>query len=263
MRPLRPLHQIASSRWDSRPKPGHLPRIQCRLFRVSETNRGGSPPPKNTVFTASHRERFLKECSLARQKKPLLSRIWWTVKHMPWLLKALIRIAVQYAQWRMLNPRLPEVEGVVVKSRIGRFFYDFVTYQYQVVISQSMTYQSNTHRPRLINLAAFVDILNIAVKPWGVFIKVRGNSMQPTLSGKPAIVYASNAYIDNTDIKLGDVVIFLGPDRDYLGPSWLGKRVAALEGDRIWTIGVGRMQYILPVRFFLSLYIDPPTTASC
>ena len=257
MRPLRPHLQITSSRWGSRPQPGHLPRIQCRLFSVSEGKRRGPPPPKETALTASEREWMLQECSLGRQKKPLLSKIWWTVKHIPWLLKVLVYIAVQYAQWRMLNPRLPGVEGFMVKSRIGRFFHDFVTYEYQVVTNQFMTHQSNTNRIRLI------DILNMTIKPWGVFSATCGNSMQPTFGGKPAIVYSSKAYIDNQDIKLGDVVAFLGPERNYLCRGWLSKRVAALEGDRICTIGKGRMQYVYSVRSFLFLYIDPPTTASC
>ena len=262
MRPLRPLLQNTNSLWGSRPQLGHLPRIQCRLFRGSETERGGSSHRKKTAFTASEREKLMKECSLARQKKPLLSKIWWTVKHTPWLLKELVYIGVRYTQWRMLNPRLPEKEGVVVKSRIGRFFYDFVTHQHKSVTSQFLTHQSVTYQIRVIK-PAFLDILGMTVKPWGLFSRSCGDSMQPTLGGNPAISYSSNAYTDNQDIKLGDVVDVLGPGRNYLGPSLLTKRVAALEGDRIWTTGQGRMQYILPVRFFLSLYIDPSRTASC
>ena len=262
MRPLRPHLQITSSRWGSRPQPGHLARIQCRLFRVSESKPREPPHPTETAFKASKREWMLKECSFARQKKPLLSKIWWTVKHIPELLMELVYLVVQYTQWRMLNPRLPKVEGVVAKSRIGRFFYDFVTHKYQSFDNQSMTHQFDTYRIRLIKLN-FIEILNKTVKPWGWFSAARGKSMQPTFGGYPAIGYASNAYVDNQDIKVGDVIIVLGPERYDLGTRWISKRVAALEGDRIWTIGEGRNQYIYEVRIFLFLYINPPTTASC
>lgn len=256
MRPLRPLLQIASSRWDSRPQPGHLSRIQCRLFRASETKRSGSPNRKETPLTPSEQERLMKEY---RQKKPLLSKIWWTVRHTPWLLKMLVYTVVRYTQWRMLNPRLPEKEGVVVKSRIGRFFYDFVTYQHESVTYQFMTHQGAI---RLI-YPAFIAALNTTVKPWGHFATSSGDSMQPTFGGNPAISFASKAYTDNQDIKLGDVVTLLGPERKYIGQCLLGKRVAALEGHRISTTGKGRMQYILEVRFFLSFHVDPSRTASC
>ena len=262
MRPLLHRLQITSSRWGSRPQPGHLPRIQYRLFRASEGKRRGPPHPKETAIIASQREWLLKECSLAREKKPLLSKIWWTVKHIPWLLKELVYIVVQYTQWRMLNPRLPEAGGFVVKSRIGRFFHDFVTHEYLSFTNQSMTHQFDTYRIRLIKLK-FIYILNVTVKPWGLFSATRGQSMQPTFGGNPAILYASYAYIDSQDIKLGDVIIFLAPERNDFGTRLFSKRVAALEGDRIWTIGQGRMQYIYAVRFFLFLYIDLLTTASC
>ena len=259
MRPQRPLLQIASSRWDSRPLPGHLSRIQCHLFRASETKRSGSPNRKETPFTPSERERFMKE---SRQKKPLLSKIWWTVKHTPWLLMQLAYTAVRYTQWRMLNPRLPEKEGVVVKSRIGRFFYDFVTYQHKFVTNQFMTHQLVTRPIRYI-YPAFIAALNTTVKPWGYLGQSSGDSMQPTFGGNPAILFESNAYTDNQDIKLGDVVSLLGPERKYIGQWLLFKRVAALEGHRILTTGTGRMQYTVPVRYFLSLYVDPSRTASC
>ena len=261
-RPLRRHLQFTSSRWGSRAQLGHLPRIQCRLFRVSEGKRRGPPHPQEAAIIAFLRERKLNECSLARQEKPLLSKIWWTVKCIPRLLKELIYIGVQYSHWRMLNPRLPAVKGIVVKSRTGRFFYDFVTYQYLSDLNQSMTHQSETHRIHF-RKTAFIEILNKTVEPWGLFCEARGESMQPTFSGQPAIAYASNAYIDNQDIKLGDVVWFLGPERYSLGASWLCKRVAALEGDRIWTIGRGRMPYIYEVQFvcFFILILQPPNRA--
>ena len=259
MRPQRPLLQIASSRWDSRPQPGHLSPIQCRLVRASETKRSGSPDRKETPFTPSEREWLMKE---SREKKPLLSKIWWTVKHTPWLLKEMVYTVVRYTQWRMLNPRLPEKEGVVVKSRIGRFFYDFVTYQHKFVTNQFMTHQFVT-RPICLIYPAFIVALNTTVKPWGHFAQSSGDSMQPTFGGNPAISFESKAYTDNQDIKLGDVVALLGPERNYIGQCLLVKRVAALEGHRILTTGKGRMQYTLQVRFFLSLHVDPSRTASC
>ena len=236
MRPLRPHLQLTNSRWGSRPRLGYLPRVQCRLFRGSEIRKRESPPREETALTASERERLLKDCSLARQKKSLLSKVWWTVKHTPWLLKDLVYTVLRYTQWRMLNPRLPEEVGFVVKSPLGRFFHDFVTYEHQSVTI--MTHQSVTYRLHSVEPALLV-ILNTTVKPWGLFTICRGDSMQPTFGGKPAIKYSSNAYIDNQDIKLGDVVTLLGPERNYIRVSWLGKRVAALEGDRIWTIGKG------------------------
>ena len=255
MRPLRPRLQFTSSQWGSRPQPGQLPRIQCRLIRGSETRRREFPPREETGLTASEREWALEQCSLARQKRPLLSKIWWTMKHVPWLLKELVYLVVQYTQWRMLSSRLPEVEEFVVKSRIGRFLYDFLTYEYQSVTALSMTHQSDTHRIGLIRKLTFIDILSTTVKPWGLFSQGMGDSMQPTFIN-PAIKYSSNAYNDNQDIKLGDVVAFLGPERNYLGTGLLCKRVAALEGDRIWTIRQGRMQYIYAVRVFLFLFVS-------
>lgn len=241
MRPLRPHLQIASSRWGSRPQPGRLPRVQCRLFRVSETSRRISAPLKETALTASERERFLEQCSLARQKKPLLSKIWWTVRHIPWFLKELVYTVVRYTKWRMLKPRLPEKEGFVVKSRIGRFFYDILTHEHRSV--KIMPHQSVT----VTFHPALIEVLNKTMRPWGRFSNSSGNSMQPTFGGNPGIQYSSNAYNDYQDIKLGDVVCVLGPKRNYI-TCWITKRVAALEGDRIWTIGKGRMQYILPIK---------------
>ena len=250
MRPLRPYLQFTNSRWGSRAQLRHLPRIQCRPFQASEGKRRGPPHPRETATIAFQRERQLNECSLARQEKPFLSKIWWTVKHIPWLLKELVHVVVQYTHWRMLNPRLPAVEGVVVKSRIGRFFYDFVTYEYLSDLNQSMTHPSETHGIHF-SKSAFIGRLSTTVEPWGLFAAASGTSMQHTFSGKPAIIYASHAYIDNQYIKVGDVVVFVGPEKDYTGADWLCKRVAALEGDRIWTIGRGRMPYFYPILFFL------------
>lgn len=112
------------------------------------------------------------------------------MKHTPLLLITLVYRGVQYLFWRMRNPGPREEKGVVVKSRIGRFFYHSVT------------------QLRLYSL------LNKSMQPWGYFHQSEGDSMQLTFAGNPAICYASYAYIDSYDVDPGDVVIVLGPPYD-------------------------------------------------
>ena len=57
--------------------------------------------------------------------------------------------------------------------------------------------------------------------------------MEPTLSAHPSIQYSSYAYVDTQDVSRGDVVSLIGPQYDD-EKATVTKRVAALEGDRVW-----------------------------
>ena len=129
----------------------------------------------------------------------------------------------------MRNPRPSGKEDVVVKSRIGRFFHDFVTQE------------------------EFFWLLNTTMQPWGEFATNHGRSMRPTFSGNPAISYSSYAYVDGQDVSVGDVVTVLGPKYDR-GRGILLKRVAAIEGARIYLKwGQYNTQEIREVKFLLFL----------
>ena len=79
--------------------------------------------------------------------------------------------------------------------------------------------------------------------------------MQPTIPAQPAPVYCSFAYINEQDVRRGDVVAVLLPER-YGSKGYISKRVAALEGERI---RVNRydprkiQRKTLQVRFVISL----------
>lgn len=120
-----------------------------------------------------------------------------------------------------------EKKWVVVKSRVGSFFNDFLV-----------------DNPKVWRL------LNTTVQPWGFFHYSTGRSMEPTLGGNPGILYSSYAYIDRDDLKVGDVVMVLDIDFDAKRGGGIIKRIAGLEGNRLWvTTGRYRTPYILPVRF--------------
>ncbi|CAD6583109.1 MAG: hypothetical protein ASARMPRED_001227 [Alectoria sarmentosa] len=182
-------------------------KIQRRLFYGTSREEEGFPY-RNTSGPRE-REELLRRLVFPRDYGPTLYRIWWTVKWTPLLLKTLVVLGVRYPFWRMRNPRPSGKEDVVVKSRIGRFFHDFVTQE------------------------EFFWLLNTTMQPWGEFATNHGRSMRPTFSGNPAISYSSYAYVEGQDVSVGDVVTVLGPKYDR-GRGILLKRVAAIEGARIY-----------------------------
>lgn len=234
MPPLRPLHhllQITSPRWGSKPQPIHAFQIQRYLSRGGRSEEKGFPYLQRV--SASHgRTDLLGRLSFPREYMPTLGKIWWTTKWTPLLLFTLIYYGLRDLFCGRQIPRPPTERRVVVKSRIGRFFYDIVG------------------QPECF------ELLNTTIQPWGCFRRNNGNSMQPTLGGNPAILYTSYAYRDSQDVKLGDVVLVLGPDYDDT-KRHMCKRVAALAGDRIWTTGPYRTHSIVLVRTFYFFTIIP------
>ena len=144
-----------------------------------------------------------------------ISMIWWAGRHTPQLLKTLLLHGWEYLLGRMPAP--PEAKGVEVKSPIGRFVYEF------------------------FSQPAVLHSLNVTMLPWGQFSKNSGRSMQPTLPGSPAVTYMSFDYVDERDLKVGDVVTVIPPDYDKHGRRWC-KRIAALSGDRIWVEKLRELQ---------------------
>lgn len=235
-RSLSPLLQITTPRWGSRSEPRHAFQIQQYLFHGTKNEEGGFPYRQESQ--GLKRNELLRRLSFPRKYMPITSKIWWTMKWTPLLLIQLVFVGVRYPFWQIQNPRLPEEEGAVVKSRTGRFFYGFVT------------------------RSGCLSLLNIIMQPWGYLAICSGNSMQPSL-GNRGISYHSYAYVESQDVSLGDVVSVLGPTYDDKQTPW-GKRIAGLEGDRIWyTTGKYRTQYILPVRFLLFFYDSLISSVSC
>lgn len=202
LRPLPPLFDVATFRWisSSRLRSGHAFHIQRRLFHGAKT--------KKIALAA---DRMRKEDSIGlsfpRPYSPFWDKFKWTTRCIPQFLTGLFRYGARYLI--MWTPPFQEEKGVVVKSRIGRFFYHFVT------------------QPGCL------ELLNRTMSPWGAFIRGSGRSMLPTLGANPSIGYVSWSYVDKRDVRRGDVV-------DMLGAKFTGalcKRVAALEGERVWVTG--------------------------
>lgn len=204
LRPLQPLLQTTTLRWSSRPRTSHAFQIQQYLLYGTKREEEGYLHLVPYRSSATHKE-LLRMWRFPRKYKPIYSSIWWTMKWTPRFLKWLIVLGVQYPSWRMQNPR-----NAVVKSRTGRFFYELVFTQ-----------------------PGFYDLINTTIQPWGFITLPTGTSMQPTFSGNPSISFTSFAYTGIEDVSIGDVVTVLAPDYDA-GKGFLGKRVAALDGARIY-----------------------------
>lgn len=203
MRSLQPLLQISTPPWGSRPRPRHAFQIERRLFHGRNSEEEGFPYAIGMSWQTFKREDVLRRLRFPREYTPTLSAIWWTAKHTPRLLVTLVYHGVRLSFWRM---QIPQKEKV--KSRAGRFFHD--------VVMQPDCYHQ----------------LAMTVKPWGYFGTSTGTSMEPTLSTKNMIFYASYSYVNSYDVSLGDVVIIVRPKCND-GRGTFGKRVAALEGSHI------------------------------
>ena len=169
-------------------------------------------------------EELLRRLRFPRVYMSTHSKIWWIMKHTPLLLITLVYLGVRYLVWRMLDRRTREKKGVVVKSRIGRFFHEFVAQR------------------------RFHSLLKKSMQPWGFFHLNVGVSMQPTFAGNPTMFYPSYAYIDTYDVSPGDVVAVLGPRYDDDQIAYY-KRTAAVGSGRIWVSrGLHRLAKIVQVR---------------
>ena len=223
------LLEIPSPRWGSRPppqRPRHALQIQrCLLYGTKREEKGSPYNWKHWTWGRATREELLRRLKFPRKDEPLISKIWWTMKWTPQLLRTVIICALLYP----FRHRQPPEQGVVVKSRIGRFFFNFVA-QDEVV-----------------------SVLRTTFQPWGLFAFCDGPSMEPTFSSNPAVAYSSYAYTNSEDVKVGDVVVVVRPGSDAEGPHWI-KRVAALGGKRVClTQRIYGTRFIFLVKFSLTL----------
>lgn len=138
--------------------------------------------------------------SFPRETMPSWAKMWWIFLHVPSLPIGLMRLIGKslYQSWT-----LP-----VVNSRAARLSYVF--------------------------RSGCLDLLSEVIRPWGFVGRTEGSSMEPTLPAVPALIYASFAYINKTDVKRGDVVVIPPPKPYDDRAGIICKRIAALEGDRIW-----------------------------
>lgn len=206
VRPLQPLLNITTLRWGSKPRPRHVFGIQRYLLHGAKS--GKEEFPYRQLYLPLKREEFLRRLEFPREYMPYWSKVWWSTSHAPQLLVELVRCGVPYFLRRIRTPRSTEAKGIIVKSRVGRFFHDFV------IETDYLTW------------------LNITLLPWGFLAISSGSSMEPTLSAHSSITYGSYAYVDTQEVSRGDVVTVLAPHYDE-EKEVLNKRVAALEGERV------------------------------
>ncbi|KAF6229914.1 hypothetical protein HO133_004251 [Letharia lupina] len=220
--PLQPLLNITSPRWGNRPRPRHAFQIQKYLFH-STKNEDEIFPYTETERSSQgpKRKELLRRLRFPRKYKSTPDKLWCVLKHTPQLLKTVIAVSVQFRSWQ--RERLPH--GMRVKSRIGNFFYHLLTQREGICIR----------------------MLNMTIMPWGYVYIGRGDSMRPTYSGNLAFSYTAYAYVGSQDISPGDVVFALGWKYD-VDIGCVIKRVAGLEGDRIWVDpGPNRAKYIIRI----------------
>lgn len=206
VRSLQPLLNITTLRWGSKPRPRHVFGIQRYLFHGAKS--GKEVFPYHQLWSAFKREELLRRLKFPREYMPYWSTVRWLKINIPQLLVGLVRCGVPYFVRRIRTPQSTEAKGIIVKSRVGRFFHDFV------IETDSFT------------------LLNTTMLPWGLFGISHGSSMEPTLSAQSSITYSSYAYVDKQEVSRGDVVVVLGPHYDEK-KELLIKRVAALGGERV------------------------------
>ena len=206
VRPLQPLLKITTLRWGSKPRPRHVFGIQRYLFHGAKSGKEGFP--YRQLSRPLKREELLRRLGFPREYMPYWSGVWWTTSRAPQLLVELVRRGVPYFLLRIRTPRSTEAKGIIVKSRVGCFFHDFVIE------------------------TDYVTLLNIALLPWGSLGISTGSSMEPTLGSNSSISYSSYSYVDTQEVSRGDVVVVLAPHYDEK-KELVTKRVAALEGERV------------------------------
>ena len=204
LRPVLPLFDTAP-RWGNniRLRPRHVFHNQRSLSHDTKSQKERFPYYiKGLGLT---RETLLRRLSFPREYMPYWIRICLTTFSVPLLLIGsldLIRLSL-YRFWG--NRNLPRVDkGSEGNSYTALLFYVF----------------------------GIIRLLSILMRPWGLIQLNQGPSMQPTLRARPAPSYASYAYIDRRDVRRGDVVVVLPPER-YNKGAFICKRIAGLGGDRI------------------------------
>ena len=226
--PLRPLPSLLDGTISSRLQPRNAFHIQRHLFHGTKAEKGY--PQYRTAYrdvdwSLTRKEQLIK-LSFPRRPDPDWSAIKWMTRDIPRFLGQIFVFGVRYAVWP--SQRSPP-RGVVVKSRIGYLFFDFVTQR------------------------GCLQLFNTTFGRWGLLITTSGASMLPTLGANSAIAFYSYAYTDRRDVSRGDVVCVLAPKQCGERTN-LGKRIAALEGDRIWVTGCNQnrvLQRVVQVRLFL------------
>ena len=222
LRPVLPLFDFTASRWGSsiRLRPRHVQRF-LSYGTKSEKKRF----PYYTERRDLPREALLRRLSFPREYMPYWSGIWWTTRHIPILSIRpilLIRLCL-YLPLRMWNLPMAN-KGVIGNSCGARLFY----------------------------VLCIIDLLNIVMQPWGLILLGEGPSMQPTFPARHAPIYASYAYFDRRDVRRGDVVVVMPPER-YEKQGLICKRIAALGGERIRVTRYGSLKIprkIIHVRFY-------------
>ena len=198
LRPVLPLFDFTAPRWGSS--------IRLRPRHVFHAHR----PLSHGRHSAKEKEisrKSLKARSFPRESESYLTKI-------PWVTRQVLILPVNFI--RMIGSCLDHCcrswmlgsrdKGIDFNSRAGWLLSDFGS--------------------------GCVGLLAEVVLPWGIFNIASGGSMLPTFSAAATPTYASFTYFEKRDVRRGDVVVveFIEPD----GRSrFLGKRVAALEGDRI------------------------------
>ena len=209
--------------WGPRP----IPALRIQRYQSNDPRRGYRTPTDQRP----KREDLLKWSRFPRHGADMTTfyKIVSAIKHIPQLLNTLIFHGKEYLLGRMPVP--PASEGVKIMSRPGRFVYCFFS-QPLVMIS-----------------------INKTIEPWGGLSTGSGGSMLPSLPASPGIDYSSYVYFDKHDIKIGDIVLIVGPNYDVDGVL-ICKRVAALEGDQVWvrkTHGVRQKRFRVRLSYVINL----------
>lgn len=182
-------------------------------------------------FLSHSRKRDIevKSLNFPRRPVPYWSKIWWITRHVPILPIRLIFLIplCLYRYGRGWN--LPVMnKGVEINRRAGFLLYLG---------------------------SGCVELVAGVMLPWGLLTIGQGPSMQPTIPAPPAPMYASFAYINKQDVRRGDVVTVTKTEPNNR-KRLICKRVAALEGDRIWVNRCDPLRIqrkIVRVRFVISL----------
>lgn len=216
-RALRPFPEITAPWWGSRPRPPLRHAFDVHRIRrlLHDTKSGEEKFPRRDIHWQLPRKELLRRLEFPRDYGSPLSSKRWIRERAPRLLMTLIYYFLRYPFWRMQNPREELEEGVVVKSFTGRLFYGFVRH-------------SDCQR-----------LINETIRPVGALVHYSGSSMLPTLGANFAISITSYAYVERRDVRVGDVVSIMPPNFDEKR-TMLCKRVAALEGQRLWVRNINK-----------------------
>lgn len=165
MLPLRPLPSLVDVATISGSilRHGLAFHIQRRLFHATKTRERELSPYRDEDWSLA-RKKDLILLSFPRRRLSL-GFIRWATLRIP---RFSIWLSYYGARYLVFwGSHFQEEKGVVVKSRIGRLFFRFIT------------------QPGCF------EELNLMMEPWGTFRRTSGKSMLPTLGANPAISYVS------------------------------------------------------------------------